>query len=101
MENVENQLIHSYPFNKKNLILLLELLKGNKSSFTYYELTHWCWDFWSNWRSNNNNLFESTEEGVIETIIEITNEYIKFRSIEKSDYSEVQVNKWLKKLSLQ
>lgn len=91
--------IHEFYYKKTNLILLLEALYKKENNVTPHQFAKWCHTYWSKWRSDENDLFNQTEEKTIDTVIEISRYYQLHRyKAEEFCYDASTLNKWLAKL---
>lgn len=88
-----------YPHTKESLSRLLEEARRNSSTHSHEDVSEWCYLFWSKWRSNEDDLFNQTDEKTIDIAIEIGEHWVnKTVSINQTVFDQKQIEIWIGRL---
>jgi len=68
----------------------------NQNVFTHVEFVNWCGQFWSKWRSDENDMFNKTDEKTINTVFAIIDFYID-KKLDHFDSDKIK--SWLDSLN--
>ncbi|MFD1130773.1 hypothetical protein [Paenibacillus sp. PDC88] len=89
-------ILSTIPFTRDHLESLLTFLLRKENQFTHLEFANWCHSFWSNWRSDNDDLFNRTDEDTINVVVDI---YEVYQNTGAEKFKDSQFKVWMLELN--
>ncbi|KQX50202.1 MULTISPECIES: hypothetical protein [unclassified Paenibacillus] len=96
---MKQELTETYVFNKANFLILLRMIEDGENEFTIEQFSNWCWSYWSQWRSGDENLLTNMQDIELTVIDEVLEIYFRDDKINKFDLVMKQLSNWVNKLS--
>ncbi|TKI55408.1 hypothetical protein E8L90_08095 [Brevibacillus antibioticus] len=87
-----------YPYNKESLRELLE--RSRTKTLSHEEVAMWCFLYWSSWRSDEDDLFNKTDEMTIDIVMEIGEFWVNKPECgaQVIIFGEEQIDVWIDRL---